>query len=92
MRRLVGLVLLLAAPALAWARWNDATRAIAEADATPPRRTHADSVTFETIEYHAVLGRQAHAERWRVTGYATLGVLGPLLGVALMWPRRKAAS
>ncbi|MDB4905962.1 MAG: hypothetical protein JWO05_746 [Gemmatimonadetes bacterium] len=88
-RRIAGLVLLIAAPALAWGSWNQANRDIAFADAVPPRRNHADSLMFEYSAYHAARGRIAHAERWHPTGYATLGLLGVLVGAWFVWPRRK---
>lgn len=84
-RRTLGLVLLIGAPLLAFGTWN-ATRQPLEVFALAQRnRAQLDSATYASAAYHAAFARATQANRWHLTGYATLGVLGTLVGAGLVY-------
>ena len=86
-----GIVLLVAAPALAFGAWFS-TRAPRQAfDAAAQHRTPGDSGAYASSAYHASRAEATLAARWTLTGFATLGLVGFLVGVGLVLYGRPAA-
>jgi hypothetical protein len=84
MRRIVGALLLIVAPALAIG-----TRAITDRDRTvkgriPQPITAVDSEAYNSLIFHGAHAQARHDARWSITGYATLGLVGTLVGIGLL--------
>ena len=92
-RRVLGFVLVIAAPLIAIGVWH-ANRGPLETLAVLERpRTPADSFAYANALYHGVHARTTESNRWHLTGYATLGAVGTVLGATLLlsgWHRRTA--
>lgn len=78
--RVIGLVLIVAAPVLGWTVWHATAESIAEFERAAARRTLGDSAAYASAAYHASHAAVIRAERWHLTGFATLSVLGCTLG------------
>jgi hypothetical protein len=91
-RLLVGIALVLVATGLAVAQWHYRVRGplqtLAWFDA---HRSPGDSLVYASAAYHAAHAQGSYSNRWRLTGYATLGTMGTLVGIGLIlsgWRRR----
>jgi len=83
-RRALGVILLLAAPALAFGVWYSARGPLSTLAWFEQHRTPADSAAYASALYHASHARATEANRWHLTGYATVGLVGTLAGVCLI--------
>lgn len=83
-RRVLGAILLLAAPALALGVWYSARGPLTTLAWLEEHRTPADSAAYASALYHASHARATEANRWHLTGYATLGLIGTLAGACLL--------
>ena len=89
-RRILGLLLLLAAPTLAFGVWHSVRGPLEELARFEQYRTPADSVAYANALYHGMHARTTEANRWHLTGYATMGLVGTVLGAGLLlssWSR-----
>lgn len=92
-RRLLGILLIIAAPGLAIGTWHAANGPLQTLAWFQAHRTPADSFAYASALYHAGHAQATHANRWQPTGYATLGLVGVLVGAGLVlstWKRRTA--
>lgn len=87
-RRLVGVIVLLASGILAYARWDSSEQLIASLAWAQAHRTPGDSASYASQLYHGSHGQVARDGRWRTTGYATQGLMGTLIGLALVLSAR----
>src|SRR5205823_4349352 len=86
--RVIGLVLIVAAPIFGWASWHATVEPIAEFQRTSTHRTPGDSAGYASEAYHAAHATAIRDQRWQLTGFATLSVLGCMLGaIALAFNR-----
>jgi len=86
---ILGVVLLIAAPALSVGVWYS-TRSPRQAfEAAARERTPGDSLAYASSAYHASHAEATLAARWSWNGFATLGVAGFLLGAALLLYSRR---
>jgi hypothetical protein len=83
-RRILGVILLLAAPAVAFGVWYSARGPLTTLAWFEQHRNPADSAAYASALYHASHARATQANRWHVTGYATLSLVGALAGVGLI--------
>ena len=84
-RRAIGLILVIAAPMLAGFEWDSTRQPLATFARMELNRRPADSAAYEHAVEHAAWARETLANRWHLTGYATLGVLGTIAGAALLY-------
>lgn len=90
-RVLLGAVLLIASAGLTYLR----ARATAEpiANLSVVVRMHgegrASDAALANAQYHGAHAQADFDDRWRLTGYAAQGMIGGLLGLALVLPRRR---
>src|SRR4051812_19194749 len=84
--RVFGFVLLLAAPAMAYAAWdgNQQNIAVFEQMKHTRLRDKTDSANYSSAAYHGSHSMSDEAGRWHPTGYATLGTTGFIVGVAFL--------
>lgn len=88
--RLIGIVLLVAAPSIAIGDEVAIRRELRKLDDVLSRRTTpADSAEISSEKYHHAHLEADAAARWSATGYATLGVIGTALGLALVLVSRR---
>jgi hypothetical protein len=91
-RLLVGIVLVLVAIGLAFGHWHYRVKAPLQTLAWfDEHRAPGDSLVYSSAVYHAAHAQASYATRWGLTGYASLGTLGALAGIALIlstWRRR----
>ena len=83
-RRLLGLVLVIAAPAVTFGVWYRTRDSIATLAALEAHRVPGDTTGLASAAYHAGHARTTEANRWRPTGYATLGLVNTIFGIALL--------
>ena len=88
LRRVLGLILFIAAPALAVGRCYSTREPLARFAQMEQHRTPADSLAYGSAAYHAAHARATQANRWHPTGYATLGILGTIIGAGLLYSAR----
>jgi hypothetical protein len=81
---IAGLVLAIASPALGFGQWYSNRSPLATLAWVEEHRSPGDSATFASATYHAAYARASNNARWHLTGYSTLGVLGTVLGLALL--------
>lgn len=84
-RALLGVALLLVVPALTYGQWKYAVKGPLETLAwIDEHRGPRDSAAYASALYHAGHARASHDRRWSMTGYATIGLTGTLVGLALL--------
>lgn len=83
-RSIVGVLFVLVSPTLALGAWHSANGPLETLAWFDAHRTPGDSIAYASAIYHASHARASHANRWRPTGYATLGLAGTLIGAALL--------
>ena len=83
--RIIGVILAIVSPALAWASWNVNQQPLQVLAQVEQRRSILDSATIASAMYHAAHARATLADRWHPTGFATLGVIGTIAGVMLLY-------
>ena len=87
-RLLVGVLLLFVAPALTLGQWY-ATKGPLETLAWfEQHRSPGDSVAYASALYHGTHARATQANRWRPTGYVTLGLVATIVAVGLLLSSR----
>ena len=92
LRRIVGLALIIAAPTLSLATWYSTREPLARLAWSDQHRAPGDSAGYAHNFNHAAYVRAINARRWHPTGYATLGLVGTLVGgLLLTLPRRNLA-
>ena len=92
-RRVLGVVLIIAAPLIAIGVWHSNRGPLETLAWFEGHRSPADSFGYANALYHGAHAQATEANRWRLTGYATLGTVGALLGAGLLlstWYRRTA--
>ena len=92
-RRVLGLVLVIASPLIAIGVWRGNREPLETLARLERHRTPADSFGYANALYHGAHARATESHRWRLTGYATLGTAGTVLGAMLLlsgWCRRTA--
>jgi len=92
-RRVLGLVLVIASPLIAIGVWRGNREPLETLARLERHRTPADSFGYANALYHGAHARVNESNRWRLTGYATLGTVGTVLGATLLlsgWYRRTA--
>jgi hypothetical protein len=82
------LVLTIASPALASGHWYSNRSPLSTARWIEQHRSPGDSATYASALYHAGHAQASNHGRWHLTGYATLGVVGTALGLALLLAAR----
>ena len=86
--QIVGLVLAIASPALAFGQWYNNRSSVSTLRWVEQHRSPGDSAAYASALYHAGPAQASDDDRWHLTGYATLGVLGTALGLALLLAAR----
>lgn len=86
------MVLLLAGPALAVAQWNSNRAPLAALAFIEQNRSPGDSAMYASAVYHGAHARASNDSRWRLTGYATLGVIAAVVGTTLLLASRSPRS
>lgn len=81
--RIIGLILLIAAPSFAAASWHSTRGPRARFAAAAHHRTPGDSLAYSSAAYHAARADATLAARWSLGGFGTLGVAGFALGLVL---------
>lgn len=81
---IVGLVLVIASPALAIGQWYSNRSPLRTLAWVEQHRSPGDSALYASALYHGGHAQASNTARWRLTGYATLGVVGTALGLALL--------
>lgn len=84
-RRVLGMTLIIAAPLLAFGVWNSTRVPLAAFAQMQKHRTPGDSLAYASAAYHAGHALATQTNRWHPMGYATLGVLGTIIGAALLY-------
>lgn len=84
-----GLLLVLVSPALALGQWYSTRGPLQTIAWFDQHRSPRDSAAYASALYHAGHAQATHARRWNLTGYATLGVAGTLVGLALLFGARQ---
>ena len=69
---------------MAYGIWNGTHEAIATHAALETHRVPGDTIYFSSAAYHAWRARTTEVNRWRPTGYATLSLVGTIVGIALL--------
>src|SRR5437870_4378826 len=85
--RIFGAILIIAAPSLALGSWYSTKQpleVLAQLEQLRARGSAVDSGAYASAMYHARHARQTQVDRWTLTGYATLGVIGTIVGAGLI--------
>lgn len=89
-RILVGLMILLLAPGLSYVRWHFQVREPLQTIARiEQNRQPGDSAVYADALYHASHARALQGRKWSLGGYATIGLVGTLVGLALVMSARR---
>lgn len=83
--RILGVILIIVSPAGALASWTVNQQPLEVLAQVEQRRSIVDSATIASAIYHAGHARATLANRWHPTGFATLGVLGTIVGVTFLY-------
>jgi hypothetical protein len=90
----LGVLILIAALGVTWMRASVAQDALHTL--TDVTRLHREGQTTDRIlanaTYHAAHAQRTVDNRWTLTGYATHGVIGSALGLALLLVRRRRGT
>jgi hypothetical protein len=81
---IIGLVLVIASPALAIGQWYSNRSPLRTLAWVEQHRSPGDSALYASALYHAGHAQASNTARWHLSGYATLGVIGTLLGLGLL--------
>ena len=81
---IVGLVLVIASPALAVGQWYSNRAPLATLAWIEQHRSPRDSAAYASALYHAGYAQASNNARWHPTGYGTLAVIGAATGLALL--------
>ncbi|MEX2178509.1 MAG: hypothetical protein WD801_07345 [Gemmatimonadaceae bacterium] len=76
-------------PALALGQWYSTRGPLQTLAWYEQHRAPGDSAGYASALYHAGHAQATHAARWSLTGYATLGVAGTLVGLAVLLGARQ---
>ncbi|HET9425557.1 MAG TPA: hypothetical protein VFO55_09310 [Gemmatimonadaceae bacterium] len=95
--RTVGLVLLLAAPGLAFGSWYSTRQPLEFLAVTERMKDSVPLEVYSSAVYHGSHAQATLDNKWKPTGFATLGTTGFLLGVgllaaALRGPQRRSGT
>ena len=84
--RVFGIVLLLAAPTMAYAAWegNQQNIAVLQQMEHTKLRDRVDSANYASALYHGSYSRSSEAGRWKPGGYASNAVAGSLFGIVFL--------
>ena len=89
-RRVLGILLIVAAAALGLGREWAIHRDLRFAEAIEPQlQETGDSTARASVAYHAANARAAERARWTLLGHGTLGVAGVLAGIAILTIARR---
>ena len=86
-RVLLGVAVLVVTLGLTYGQWHAYNGPIETLAWENQHRYKGDSADYATI-YHASRARDVIANRWHPTGYATLGLVGSLIGIGLIFSAR----
>ena len=84
----IGIVLLIASPALSLGQWYSNRAPLKTLAWFEQHRSSGDSRAFASAVYHAGYAKASNDRRWHFSGYATQGVAGTLVGLALVLAAR----
>ena len=79
--RILGTVLVIAAPSLAFGSWYSTRQPLEMLAWTEANRARVPAEAYGSAVYMAAHARRTLEEKWSPTGFATLGIAGFLLGV-----------
>ena len=95
-RALVGIAIMAISIGLTYAQRRAIQGPIEELRRATENRAPGDSAIFANAVYHGAHAAQIHHDRWRPTGYMTLGtagiVFGALLALSALRPARGSAA
>lgn len=83
-RLLVGIVLLIVTAGLTFGYRYSLRGPLQTLEWFKAHRAPGDSLAYASAAYHASHAQAAQANRWRPTGYATLGLAGILVSLGLI--------
>jgi hypothetical protein len=83
-RLLVGGILFLVTLGLTWGRWDSIKGPLEDLAWLEQHRSPGDSLAYASAMYHASYARAAQQNRWRLSGYATLGIIGLVVAGGLI--------
>lgn len=75
---------MLASPALSILKWQSNKGPLETLAWYEQHRNPGDSIVYASAVYHAGHARASNMNRWSPSGYATLGIAGTLVGLALL--------
>ena len=84
-----GLLLVLASPGLSLGQWYSERSPLETLAWFEQNRAPGDSAGHASAVYHAAHARASVANRWKPTGYGTLGVIGTLAGIGFLFAGRR---
>src|SRR5688500_3545 len=88
-RLVIGVVVMVVTLGLSFGRWYSAKGPLETLAWFEQHRGPGDSLAYASAIYHATHARAVHDNRWRPTGYATLGLVGTAIGLALIVSARR---
>lgn len=87
-RRTVGLLLVIVAPGLAYGAWYSTRQPLEILALAERMRSTMPAEEYSSAVYHGSHAQATLDNKWKPTGFASLGVLGFLVGAALLYSAR----
>jgi hypothetical protein len=83
--RVLGIVLVIAAPAMTFLAWQSTQQPIEVQAMAERMKGSLPADQYASALYHGSLAHQSLNDKWKPTGFATLGTIGLLLGCGLLF-------
>ena len=90
--RVLGTVLVIAAPSLAFGTWYSTRQPLEMLAWSEANRSRIQADAYGSAVYHASFAQRTLDEKWSPTGFATLGITGFLLGIGLLTLSRRGSA
>ena len=87
--RTVGVILLIAAPGLAFGNWYSTRQPLEMLAWSNQNRSRIPAEAYASAVYMGAHAQRTIDEMWKPTGFATLGTFGTLLGIGLLFIARR---
>jgi hypothetical protein len=83
--RVIGIILVIAAPGLAFGSWYSTRQPLEMLAWSEANRARIPAEAYGSAVYMAAHAQRTLDEKWTLTGFATLGITGLLVGVGCLW-------